>query len=160
MRALTGIAALVIAAMAVIQTHYEASLRTVDPAAAADRHIPPGSCVVTDMVSLTIVADRFTSTDRRCPEFVDSVGTDYALAHGRSALDGAARTAAVRSMWLSALRRAQFVWLYCGPPRAVRCDVSTNRRIPWTNRILAYFAAHFRRVPGPPSHLYRRRAAT
>ena len=157
-RAGTAVAVLVIAAMAVDQARYEVGLRTVDPAAAADRHIPPGSCVVTDMVSMTLVADRFTSSHRRCPQLIDSVGTDYALAHGRSALSGAGRSPAVRSTWLAALRRAQFVWLYCGPPRAAHCDVSTNRRIPWTNRILTYFAAHFRRLPGPPPHLYERRA--
>ncbi len=154
-----GIAALALVAMAVAQFNYEAGLRTIDPATAADRQIPSGACVLTDMVSLTLVADRFTSTDSRCPRLIDAIGTDYALAHGRSALAGASRDPTVQATWLAALRRAEFVWLYCGPPRAIHCNVSTNRRIPWTDRIRSYFLAHFRRLPGPPPHLYGRRAA-
>jgi hypothetical protein len=58
---------------------------------ALDRIIPPGSCVLTDQVSTTILANRFYSDVPGCPQMVNAVGTDLALSHGKKPSDGAAR---------------------------------------------------------------------
>ncbi len=154
---LTAAAAVAIVAMAAVDFHQEARLKTKNPSTAAQVTIPPGACVLTDMPSYLIIADRFTASDPRCSQMVDSVGTDYALSHGRNALLGAGDFPAVRERWMSGLRRAQYVWLYCAPPGALRCNGSTNRRIPWTRGVVAYLENHFRRLPAPPAYLYVRR---
>ena len=91
--------------------------------AAVQRIVRPGACVLTDQVSYTIAAGRFYSVNPRCPLLVDSIGTDYALGHGRDAASGAARFPAVAAVWREALRQAQYVWLTTGYSR---------RRVGWT----------------------------
>jgi hypothetical protein len=147
---------LAIALLAVVQFRHETHLSADDPAAAADARIPVGACVLTDVSSFTIVADRFFSTHRSCPQMIDSIGTDYALGDGRNVLVGAARSAAVRRAWLSAFERAQFVWLNCVPVESVACAAATGRRIPWTPAISAYFRSHFRVESGQPQFLFVR----
>lgn len=146
----TVLSFLVIAGLAVRQADAESGLAAPDPAATVSRAVPPGACVLTDTVSLTIAADRFVSTEPDCPSIVDGVGTDYALSGGRNGVTGAGAVPAVESAWLDALRQARYVWLSCTPAGSPRCDASTNRRIPWTPTISGYFAGHFRPVPGVP----------
>ena len=52
----------------------------VSPAtiAAAARRIPPGSCVVTDEVSLLLLAGRFSARAPGCSAVLDGLGTDLA----------------------------------------------------------------------------------
>lgn len=116
-----------------------------DPAAAADKVIPPGACVVTDQVSMTIVAGRFTSSVPGCPQIVDGFGTDMDLSNGHNGDTGAAKTAAVRQVWDNAFRHAQYVWLSSRPDEK---SGTAYRRIAWTPWLRAYFAKDFRRVPG------------
>ncbi len=142
--------------MAMVRFSHEARMSTFNPAAAADARIPAGACVLTDVSSYTIVADRFASTNSSCPKIVDAIGIDYALATGRNALVGAGRNPAVRRAWLSAFHHAQFVWLSCAPVSSVSCANATGRRIPWTPPISAYFAAHFRAETGPAGFLFVR----
>jgi hypothetical protein len=80
---------------------------------------------------------------------VDAIGTDYALAHGRNGVTGAGNTPAVQALWLAAFRHAGYVWLQCGPTAGRGC--LTNRRIPWTPTIRAYFVTHFVQVLRRPS---------
>jgi hypothetical protein len=68
---------------------------------------------------------------------VDSIGTDYALGHGRDGASGAARYPAVAAVWREALHQAQYVWLTTGYNR---------RRIAWTPALRSYFRGHFRPV--------------
>jgi hypothetical protein len=90
---------------------------------------------------------------------VDATGTDMTLGHGRNALTGAGRYPAVAALWSDAFAHAQYVFLSCGPARAARCHAFTNRRIPWTRAIWAYFTHHFRRVGHGPYYVYARRGA-
>ncbi|MBV8998567.1 MAG: hypothetical protein JO304_05880 [Solirubrobacterales bacterium] len=131
---------------AVLVRQHEAVLRGPGPPLAVGRAIPRNSCVLTDWPAYTIAVSRFVSSPPGCSPIVDAIGMDYALAHGRTALTGAGTVPAARSAWLSAFRHAEYVWLSCGPPRAKMCDASTNRRIPWTAAIVAYFSRHFRRL--------------
>jgi alpha-1,2-mannosyltransferase len=134
-----GIAAAVIAAFAVIGVRAENGLRPyVSPAeiAAAARVIPPGSCVVTDEVSLLLLADRFTAARPGCSPVVDGLGTDLALSGGLRPATGAGRVPAVAAVWRQAFARAQFVWL----------SRLGHRRIAWSPALRAYFTSHFTRV--------------
>src|ERR1019366_4516802 len=128
------------------------------PFLAAERQIPTGACVLSDNPTFTIAANRFLSDRGDCSPLIDPIGTDYALSNGRNGLTGAGRYRAVQDAWLHALTHAQYVWLSCGPPAAPACNQYTNRRIPWTPAILAYFSAHFKRSADSSDVLYVRDA--
>jgi alpha-1,2-mannosyltransferase len=118
-----------------------------NPAAAADRVIPAGACVLTDQVSFTVLANRFTSSVPGCPQLVDGFGTDLDLSKGHNGATGAARIPAVRQLWDNAFRHAQYLWLSSEP------DLTTGsayRRIAWTPALRVYFERNFREVSGNP----------
>jgi alpha-1,2-mannosyltransferase len=146
-----GAAGLAITAMAVVQAHSESNLQphvSYATIVAVRRLIPAGACVVTDQVSLTIVADRFVSDVPGCPVLVDSIGTDYALSHGRNPETGAAKFPALVAVWRSALDRAQYVVL----------SGRQSLRVPWNPGLSAYFRHHFTQIMGNGggSAVYRR----
>ena len=128
--------------------------------AAAKALIPPGACVLTDTVSVTIAIDRFSAGSPGCPPIVDTVGTLISTTDGQD-FDGslAVRLADTR-VWQSAFSHAQYVWL-------VGNGGDTGARIVWTAALYAYFVRHFRLLafpssfPGqtdvPPGGLYTRR---
>jgi hypothetical protein len=133
----------------VLQGFAESNQVSVVPAAelsAAQRAIPPGSCVLTDQVAYTIAINRFVSRVPGCSIMVDGVGSDYALSGGRNGVSGAGKFPAVRALWSSAFRAARFVWL----------TGQADRRIPWTPQLLAYLHAHFRALTEGPNWLYVR----
>lgn len=154
----TPVAIVAVAVMAVAQFGFESSLQpplapttpglTSDVVSAASNVIPPGSCVLTDQASYTIAASRFYSQRPGCVPMVDGVGSDYSLSRGRSAATGAGRVPAVRALWMSALRGAQYVWL----------SPLSYKRIPWAAReISVYFNQNFVPVPHGPFGLYMRK---
>jgi hypothetical protein len=98
-----------------------------------DRIIPPGACVLTDQVSMTIMAGKFYSGVPGCPQMVNGVGTDLALSHGRKPSDGAGYVPAVAAVWRHAFSHAQLVLL----------SHNNGGRIAWTPALWAYFAANF-----------------
>jgi hypothetical protein len=148
----TGLAGLAIVAMAVVQARSETTLEphvAYSTVVKARRLIPPGACVVTDQVSLTLVTNRFVSDVPGCPLLVDSVGTDYALSDGRNPLTGAAQFPAAVAIWRNALNRTQCVWL----------SGRQLHRVPWTPVLMKYFSQHFMRIMGQGSAsggIYRR----
>lgn len=158
---LTAAAALAFAVMAYNEGNHETTLGAWNPAASARREIPAGACVLTDITAIALVADRFTSSVPGCSLMIDPVGTDYALSGGRNGVTGAGRNPAVQRVWLDAFKHTQYVWISCTPAGSRRCNGSTNRRIPWTPAILAYFRGHFRPVhaPGGVPNLFVRRSA-
>jgi alpha-1,2-mannosyltransferase len=146
-----AVAGIAIIIMAAVQFGLEAASRSpLSPrmpglpqsdVAAARRIIPPGACVLADQVSYTMAADRFISRVPGCSLMVDSVGTDYSLSGGRNAATGAAKSAAVRTAWLAALRPAQYVWL----------SNLAAKRVPWqAPEVASYFNRNFVPVPGGP----------
>jgi hypothetical protein len=154
----TPVAIVAVAVMAVAQFGFESSLQpplapttpglTSDVVSAASDVIPPGSCVLTDQASYTIAASRFYSQRPGCVPMVDGVGSDYSLSRGRSAATGAGGVPAVRALWMSALRGAQYVWL----------SPLSYKRIPWAAReISVYFDQNFVPVPHGPFGLYMRK---
>ena len=147
-----GLVTLAVLGLAIPQANQERSVTprvSAAALAAVRRIVPPGACVLTDQVSYTIAADRFYSTVPGCSLLVDSIGTDYALGHGRDAASGAARYPAVEAAWRSAFDHAQYVWL----------SVKFNpRRIAWSPALRSYFRSHFHRVlrDGTSNELYAR----
>jgi alpha-1,2-mannosyltransferase len=105
--------------------------------ATADRLIPPGSCVVTNDASLTIVANRFVSNVPGCPSVVDSYGTFLAMTDGwtRGARPPVIR-ATVRT-WEAWLAHANYLWI----DRAGIGD-----ELPWTPAFYSYIVSHFKLV--------------
>ncbi len=152
-------ASVIIVIMAVVQVGFETSLQpplapttpglTGSIIDQAERVIPPGACVLADQASYAIAANRFGSSRPGCVPIVDGVGSDYSLSQGRNAASGAQRVPAVRALWLSALRGADYVWL----------SPLSYKRIPWTARdITVYFDQHFVPAPGGPFGLYVRKS--
>jgi hypothetical protein len=131
----TGLTAAAIVVAAVLQFQAEslgAGASGPGPRA-IERIIPPGACVLTDQVSITILANRFYSDVPGCPQMVNSIGTDLALSHGRTPSDGAGSVPAVAAVWRQAFSHAQMVVL----------SSSSAGRIAWTPALRAYFAANF-----------------
>ncbi len=113
--------------------------------------IPPGACVVTDEVSLTIAADRFAALPAGCPDIIDSLAATLVLSNGVSVQGGAQDMPAVVAQWQKWLSEAQYVWL--SPDRG------SARRIPWTPALTDWFDANFTEVGGYSSalgQLYKR----
>jgi hypothetical protein len=108
-----------------------------------ERVIPPGACVLTDTVSVTLAANRFESADPRCPQMVDGVGTTQALSYGLRARTGAAKVPAVNAVWNQAFRNAQYVLL----------THANTWRIPWTPALHAYLSSNFTQVYKSPKGL-------
>jgi hypothetical protein len=134
-------AGLALTVMTIVQARAESRLKPhvkYTTVTRVRRLIPAGSCVVTDEVSMTIAADRFVSAVPGCPLLLDSIGTDYALSHGRDPRTGAASFPAVVRVWSYALAHAQYVWL----------SGRESHRVPWTPALAAYFRAHFTQIMG------------
>jgi hypothetical protein len=100
------------------------------------RLIPPGACVITDQVAMTIALDRFTVATPGCPDVVDSLAQTLTLSGGVSPQGGAGGNPRVVAGWEAILGRAQYVWLSSGH----------SNRIPWTPQLDAWFTAHFHKV--------------
>lgn len=143
-------AAATLVVLTVFQVILESSEHTSVPAneiAAAQRLIPPGTCVVTDQASYTIAIDRFVSAVPGCSLMIDGLGTDYALSNGRSPQTDAGNSPAVEAAWMSAFRAATYAWL----------TTVSYRRVPWTPQLRAYFNNHFVPLTEGPDGLYIRR---
>jgi hypothetical protein len=112
------------------------------PAAAADRLIPPRSCVLTNQASLTVAADRFVPGAPGCPAMVDSYGTLIAMTGGHQMAAKPEVLAAVTALWRSAFAHAGYVWL----------ESPTQGVIPWTPGLHDYFASHFRLIAFAGAH--------
>jgi len=105
--------------------------------------IPPGACVVSDEISLTIAANRFTAGSGGCPDVLDSLATTLVAGDGVSVQGGAKALPQVVGDWKAVFSRADYVWL----------SGSNARRIPWTPALRAWFASVFRPLRPPPGQV-------
>ena len=140
-----GLAGVVLVGLAGAQARFESRAPKVIGAipATIERTIPPGACVLTDQVSVTLAADRFVSNVPGCPLMIDSLGTDLALSNGLKPQTGAGRVPKVAAFWNEAFSHAQYVIL-----------TSTNRRrIAWTLPLQAYLNENFVQVYRSPRKL-------
>jgi len=153
------LAAVGVAALAVVGVRAVQGLTPVPhgpSVAVAKRLIPAGACVLTDIPSYTVAADRFT-TEPGCPALVDPQGTLIAMTDGAELSAAPAVRAPVTAAWLAGLEQARYVWLFSG----------SGTRVPWNHELHAYLLAHFRLIAFrdayasggtiPPSGLYERR---
>ena len=125
--------AVLIVLVTVIQVREMYPLRRTGAQALASQ-IPPGACFVTDMSSLAIAADRFASPPR-LPDIVDSLAATLVLSNGVSVQGGAQNMPAVVAQWKTWLSKADYVLLSPGH--------ASQRRIPWTNGLWAWFNTEF-----------------
>jgi hypothetical protein len=124
-------------------------------AEAVAHEIPPGACLVTDEVSLSIAADRFANLPSGCPDIIDSLADTLVLTNGVSVYGGALNMPAVVGQWQTWFSKADYVWL--SPDRGSR------RRIPWTDGLSAWFNANFVKIgvsSAATGQLYRRLSYT
>lgn len=105
--------------------------------------IPPGACVVSDEIALTIAANRFTAGSGGCPDVLDSLATTLVAGNGVSVQGGAKALPQVVADWKAIFARADYVWL----------SGSSARRIPWTQELQAWFARDFRPLRPPPGEV-------
>jgi len=144
--AAAAVLAIVVMTAMVLQFQAESRLYGTQVAAAADRLIPAGACVVTNDSAYTVAADRFYSDVRGCPVLVDSFGTLFAVTDGRSNAAPPAILRPVVQLWQTALERARYVWL----------TSDTTAQIPWTRQLYGYFTDHFRLIGFAWSHWSKR----
>lgn len=110
-----------------------------DPAAALDRVIPPGACVVTDNPAYLISANRYLAGPG-CPPLVDPYGATIALSQGKVASGGAAHNEAAVGAWRGYFQRAEYLLL----------TPASGVRIPWTPALESYVERHFRMKASSP----------
>ena len=110
-----------------------------DPAAALDRLIPPGACVVTDNPAYLISANRYLAGPG-CPPLVDPYGATIDLSQGKVANGGAASSGAAVDAWRGYFERAGYLLL----------TPASGVRIPWTLALEAYVERHFRMEASSP----------
>lgn len=132
-------AALLLGGLALDGAYFSNLSSAPNPSVSADEAIPTGACVVSDQVSLLIVANRFFSRDESCPKYLDPYGTALALSGGKTINGGARESESVVSFWMTALQRAQFVWL----------TPQSTRRVPWTTTTRSYFDSNFAKISSP-----------
>jgi alpha-1,2-mannosyltransferase len=133
-RSLIAVAVVLVLGLGVFQARELSGLgaTSIYPDKAA---IPAGSCVVTDEVSLTLAANRF-STVPGCPDVLDSLATTLVEDNGISVQGGAKASARAVSAWRWIFGHAQYVWL----------SSDSGRRIPWTRGLEQWFARNFERL--------------
>jgi alpha-1,2-mannosyltransferase len=130
-RSLIAAVGALVLGLAVFQARELSGLRAPD--IYADKAvIPAGSCVVSDEVSLTIAANRF-STRPGCPAVLDSLATTLVDDNGISVQGGAKSSARTVAAWRRIFAHAEYVWL----------SSQSGRRIPWTNGLTQWFDHHF-----------------
>jgi len=135
-----AMAAVAIAVMGAADGYVVTELNPAQDLAAASALIPPGACVLTDTVSVTIATNRFTASSPGCPAIVDTVGTLIATTGGKDFAAGRAVLAADTRVWWQAFRRAEYVWL------VGNSYGYTGARIAWTPALHAYFERHFKLI--------------
>jgi len=132
----------VIALLAIFEVYQLGGLG-VGNTAPVSVYIPPGACVVTDEVSLTVSSDRFTSSKPGCPDVIDSLATTLVLSGGVSNQGGALEMPKVIQGWKDILGKAGYVWV----------STNSDKRIPWTQEpdpspLWIWFTNHFLPVTG------------
>jgi alpha-1,2-mannosyltransferase len=133
-----AVAATALVVVASVQAWELSRLRAVDVAADAAL-IPPGACVVSDEISLAIAANRFTAGSGGCPDVLDALAVTLVAGEGVSVQGGAKALPRVAAQWRAYFARARYVWL----------SGTSDRRIPWTGGLQAWFARNFRPLHPP-----------
>jgi hypothetical protein len=137
MVAVGAAAAVIVGGLGLRQLEVDVHLQPwANPAARADRLIPPGACVVTNEPVLTVTANRFVPDTAGCPPLVDSYGTLIAMTDGHELRASKQVLSTVDKFWRSTFAHASYVWLVA----------PTQGEIPWTRSLHDYFLSHYRLI--------------
>jgi hypothetical protein len=124
-----------------------------DAVATISKGIPAGSCVIYDTVGLGLLANRFMSSDPRCPTVIDPYGLAMTWGYEQSA-----PAPAYVTEWKSYLRAAQF--LVVGEPISASPTVTRVSRysgvIAWNQGLRDWFNQQYRLVTCRSVCIYRR----
>jgi hypothetical protein len=134
--AAAAVLGIVLLAAGILQFRAESRLYGTQVAAAADRLIPAGACVVTNDSAYTVAADRFISRVPGCPAMTDSFGTLIAMTSGQERDAPVAGLRQVIALWQATLDQAGYVWI----------TSNTVAQIPWNRQLYDYLTAHFRLI--------------
>jgi alpha-1,2-mannosyltransferase len=121
-------------------------LRATTYGSIVDQLIPPGACVVTDYMPVTISGDRYISNDPSCPVIVDPFGVDLTLDNANTPVSPGPPTAAVVNFWRTAFERAEFIVL----------TPTAYARIPLVPSLKEYFHTNFTSVGTRDVTVYER----
>jgi alpha-1,2-mannosyltransferase len=116
-----------------------------DPGPPIARVIPKGACVVTDEPAFTIIADRFIADSGKCPAMVDSYAEWLAADRKHPPPSPGPYDPGLVNAWRSWFSAADYVVL------------TSQFRIPWTQELRSWFAAHFEPVSFEGARVYRAR---
>src|SRR5262249_35503568 len=112
------------------------------------KFVPPGSCMLSDAVSLLVSANRLTSADAHCPQLIDSTGTWIAMDPNTPPLPCGCgpKDPALTAQWQAWFEHAKYV-IFAGK-RAFR--------VPWTPALHTWFDEHYRPIPESHFPVYER----
>ncbi len=119
----------------------------VDPSALVQALIPKGACVLSDSVEITLLSNRFATSNQRCPVIIDAFGTAIADGSGVAASANVDVAPRLERLWMKAFTQAQYVVL----------SDNNAARIPWSGPLVNYFDAHFHQVGSAGVAVYDRR---
>ena len=111
------------------------SVTPTQPGTIVSRLIPPGSCVVSDIVSVTILADRFDAAKGGCPDVIDPFGVWEAILPGHPQPYRGPYPESFVALWGQWLNRANDV---------VLVGARNGENIPWSAELTSWFRNNFR----------------
>jgi hypothetical protein len=115
----------------------------VDAVSVVAKEIPAGSCVIYGEVGLGVLANRFLTSDSKCPKVIDPFGMSMAWGYEEST-----PPPAYVAEWRSYLSAAQFVVERVRLTNSLGAGVASTYRggIPWNQGFEAWFKNHYHLV--------------
>lgn len=107
-----------------------------DPSSWVASFIPKGSCAVSDVSTILIVADRYQTDDPACPTPVDPFGMWLVQPDHRSPHQSTGATPQLLDTWRDYLERSEYVVM----------SVDLSNFLPWPAAQQTWFAENFRKV--------------
>ncbi|MDR3664964.1 MAG: hypothetical protein P4L86_32025 [Mycobacterium sp.] len=126
--------------------HARALLKgSFNPADVIKATVPAGACLVTDVTTFAIVADRFTSNNDKCPTMIDPYG-EWIARTDRHGLYAGTYPAEFVTAFADLIDRADYVALVA----------PLSNYVPWTPELSQWFLSSFESVRQTPTvTLYR-----
>jgi hypothetical protein len=122
-----------------------------DPSTELSTIIPPGACVISDVPTVLLVANRFTPTHQGCPAEVDPFGSYLSEDNGMLPhLEPPPYPVAFEEQWFSYLEQADYVVL--GVPFSDYFPWGTPT-INWFNQNYKLVAKYSNQYPQPPQNI-------
>ncbi len=117
------------------------SISPEEPGAIVNRLTPPGACVVSDIVTVTILADRFDPAKEGCPAVVDPFGLWEATFPSHPPPYPGPYPESFVALWGQWLNRANDV---------VLVGAKSGQNIPWSAELTSWFKNNFQPLYSQP----------